>query len=325
MEKIGRRIRLFVCLCILVPLTFAGLFSGDDLSGNAAGDSTEKYTDESFGDDVAFMESMGPLFENLEDVSRDKEIASRLVDVLKKWDQLLKGIEILARLSDHPDPNVRRRAMKTYILIDREMDIQAKSAGADTPDQLIKMVAQAYRRMDAVLLTQGYFLGDKSKQSYAFLNAVVLKVAHEKGEFYRLLTDRFGKDVAGKIENPLLDPSCAPNAGQALNNYGDCLEKAEVKVKGNTGSVMGMGPNGTPFLMLITRVGGKWLLVSKAADPTIREALMANRYLVLAVRLACQILRENPKEFEEFNVRLTQRWDEIRELMYEDSESGGTR
>lgn len=184
----------------------------------------------------------------------------------------------------------------------------AAPKGAETPEKLIKQIADDCRTGDSTNLLSCFDSSTKVHEIGARTFAVSIELAKAKMEVRDALIKKFGATKVAKLTGtyampPGLDP---------LKKIADSFQNPIVKVEGDTAFVTFDNPSEIP--LKLERKDGRWLMVRElegmaAADmDEASEQMESNRYYTLGLREALKLIPET-KTIEEADKKIMEAAD----------------
>lgn len=184
----------------------------------------------------------------------------------------------------------------------------AAPKGTDTPEKLIKQIADYCRAGDSANLLSCFDTSTKVHEIGAKTFAVSIELAKAKMEVRDALIKKFDASKVGKLTGtyamPLgLDP---------LKKIADSFQNPVVKVEGDTASVTFGNPSEVP--LQLERKNGRWLMVrelqgmgAEDLDEAV-DSMESNRYYTLGLRDALKLIPET-KTIEEADKKIMEAVD----------------
>jgi hypothetical protein len=184
----------------------------------------------------------------------------------------------------------------------------AASKGAETPEKLIKQIADDCRAGDSTNLLSCFDTSTRVHEIGAKTFAVSIELAKAKIEVRDALIKKFGTTNVANLTNtyampPGLDP---------LKKIADSFQNPVVKVEGDTALVMFGDPSEIP--LKLESKGGRWLMVRElegmAAEDVdeASEQMESNRYYTLGLRDALKLIPQT-KTIEEADKKIMEAVD----------------
>ena len=184
----------------------------------------------------------------------------------------------------------------------------AAPKGAETPEKLIKQIADYCRAGDSASLLSCFDTSTRVHEIGAKTFAVSIELAKAKMEVRDALIKKFGAPKVAKLTGtyampPGLDP---------LKTIADSFQNPAVKVDGDAASVTFGNPSEIP--LKLERKNGRWLMVrelegmgAEDLDEAI-DSMENNRYYTLGLRDALKIIPQT-KTIEEADKKIMEAVD----------------